>query len=122
METSDRQHDCLRPATKPFIEALKSLQVNINAKLEVNHDTTAARNNLDAIHRLDRKFGTVVAFSTSQTDPKPPHEKLDLALVAVDASRHTDNRLSQVNEYHDQISMGSGGRQSIHAEYECQLR
>jgi hypothetical protein len=70
-----------------------SLQVNINAKLEVNRNTTAARNILDAIHRLDRKFGTVVAFST-QTDPKPPHEKLDLALVAVDASRRTDKPLS----------------------------
>ena len=92
------------PASKPYLEALKSMQAGI-AQREKKGNLEGKREyeeKLNALRDLDRSFGSVI-YSTTRTSTVAPFPKEDVALLKVKPNRAANNSLEHGPGYADYI-------------------
>src|SRR5579859_7304270 len=103
-------NELLAPASKPFVEAVKSATatIDLNRTIKVNLDTTVQRERVDKLTQLNRIFGETILSSTL-TEEQAPYRKTDYALVKVLNDRYGDNRMDKLQAYQEQFDFCSSG-------------
>ena len=91
-------NEVLAPASKPFVEAVKSATVDLNLTIKANLDITVQRERVDKLKQLDRVFGETIVSST-RTEEQSPYRKIDYELVKVLNGRYGDNRMNKLQPY-----------------------
>jgi hypothetical protein len=92
----------LAPASKPYREAIKSMEAGIVQKGKAGNleGKRVHEEKLEGLRNLDRSLGTVV-FSSTCTSTVAPHIKEDIALLKVKANRAANNNLEHGPGYND---------------------
>lgn len=67
------------PATKPYDEAIKSIDAAIEHARKYKHDPTVYDEQREKLLHIDREFGTVKLCAT-KTEDEPPHFKIDFGV------------------------------------------
>jgi hypothetical protein len=99
-------NEFLAPASKPFVEAVKS----------ANLDTTVQRERVDKLTQLNRVFGETILSST-RTEEQAPYRKIDYALVKVLNDRYGDNRMDKLQAYQEEFDFRSSGVHPVLLEH-----
>jgi hypothetical protein len=85
--------DVFAPATKPFNEAIKSLEIRAKDEAKGGKDNKSWSQKLQDLENLDRFYGTSLFSSQKTTDDG---RIIDCALVKVEESRTADNRVGKL--------------------------
>ena len=88
------------PASKPYNEAVKSIEIRVKETAKAGKDDTAWSNKLSALKNLDRLFGKTLHSAQSCTDDG---RVIDCALIKISGSRDADNRVSKIPDFVSQF-------------------
>jgi len=87
--------DVFAPASKPYNEAAKSLEIRVKEAEKAGKGETIWMNKLSELKNLDRLYGTTV-FSTQTCTDEIPASINDVALLRIAHERVADNRLAKI--------------------------
>jgi hypothetical protein len=87
--------DVFAPASKPYNEAAKSLEIRVKEAEKAGKGDTIWMNKLSELKNLDRLYGTSV-FSTQTCTDEIPASINDVALLRIAHKRVADNRLAKI--------------------------
>jgi Peptidase family S64 len=107
-DTSYTNITLFAPASKPFTEAKRSLEIALTRSIKRDDQTQAKkyRDRLDQLLNLDRTIGHIV-YATTQTSTAPHYYKEDVALVRARSERATDNSLRRISLYSQNVEFNN---------------
>ena len=88
------------PASKPFAEAVKSIQVRIHDCQKTSKDVRIWTDKDDELQSLNRVYGKSVVSSQRTT---ATGQIIDCALLSIEPARVADNRIGKIPELQSQI-------------------
>jgi hypothetical protein len=88
------------PASKPFAEAVKSIQVRIDECNKKGQDPRIWTEKYDELQSLNRIYGKSVISSQRTTETG---QIIDCALLSIEPARVADNRIGKIPEFQDQF-------------------
>ena len=109
-------NELLAPASKPYVEAVKSATIDLNRTIKANLDNTVQRERVDKLTHLNRTFGETILSST-RTEEQAPYRKTDYALVKVLNDRYGDNRMDKLQAYQEQFDFSPSGVHPVLLEH-----
>jgi hypothetical protein len=101
-------NEVLAPASKPFVEAVKSTTMDLNQTIKAEFDATVQRERVEKLTQLNRLFGETILSST-RTEEQAPYRKIDYALVKVLNDRYGDNRMDKLQAYREEFDFRPSG-------------
>ena len=88
------------PASKPYNEAVKSIEIRVKENAKAGKNDTVWSNKLSALKNLDRLFGTTLHSGQRSTDDG---RVIDCALIKISGLRYADNRVCKLPDFVSQF-------------------